>query len=118
MMVFACGLPLVSKRTYRTPPNQKPTRRYVVPGCRIRTSSLGKSTLFHAPSMQHPREAHVSFDAARLVINSVLLVALPGELLLGGPWPRPHGRIFDRDLVREGLWPAARPALNQVQVLA
>src|SRR5260221_6842623 len=50
--------------------------------------------------------------------RAVLLVALSAELLLDGPWPRPHGWIFDRDLVREGLWPGARPVLNQVQVLA
>src|SRR5207245_178482 len=91
---------------------------YVVHGSRIVTSSLRKGALFHAPSMQQSRQAIVPFDAARLVINSVLIVALPGELLLGGPWPRPHGRIFDRDLVREGLWPGARPALNEVHVLA
>src|ERR1700678_2722715 len=90
----------------------------VVLGSRIGTSSLRKGALFHTPSMQQPRQAIVSFDAARLVINSVLLVALPGELLLGRPWPRPHGRIFDRDRVLEGLWPGARPALDQVQVLA
>src|SRR5260370_4801471 len=68
--------------------------------------------------MQQPRETKVAFEAARLGIQSVLLVALSGELLLDGPRPRPHGRIFDRDLVREGLWSGARPALNQVQVLA
>src|SRR5260370_35200141 len=68
--------------------------------------------------MQQPRETKVAFEAARLGIQSVLLVALPGELLLDGPRPRPHGRIFDRDLVGEGLWPGACPALDQVQVLA
>src|ERR1700730_715800 len=55
--------------------------------------------------MQQHRQAIVSFDTARPVINSVLLVALLGELLLDGPWPRPDGRIFNRDLVFEGLWP-------------
>src|SRR5215470_8545074 len=68
--------------------------------------------------MQQPRQAIIPFDAAGLVINSVLLVALPGELLLGGPGLGPHGRIFDRDLVRERLRPGARPPLDQVQVLA
>src|SRR5580704_2336786 len=91
---------------------------YVVLGSRIGTSSLGKGALFRAPSMQQPRQAVISFDAARLVIDSVLLVTLPGELLLGGPWPRPHGRIFHHDLVFEGLWSGARPALDEVQVLA
>src|SRR6266446_1535620 len=89
---------------------------YAVLGCRIRTSSLRKRELFEASSMQQPREAIVSFDAARLVINSVLLVALPDELLLGGPCSSPHGLIFDRDLVLEGFWPGAGPALYQVQV--
>src|SRR5260370_34146085 len=87
-------------------------------GCRIGTSAFRKGALFRAPSVQQSRQAIVSFDAARLVIDSVLLVALPGELLLGGPGPSPHNRIFARDLVREGLRPGARPALNEVQVLA
>src|SRR6266702_7425736 len=91
---------------------------YAVPACRIRTSSLRKGELFEASSMQQPREAIVSFDAARLIINSVRLVALPGELLLGGPWPCPHCRIFDGHGVFERGWPGARPALDQVQVLA
>src|SRR6266849_5978962 len=91
---------------------------YAVLGCRIRTSSLRKRELFEAPSMQQPREAIVSFDAARLGIYSVLLVALPGELLLGGPWPCPHRRIFYRHSVFERGWPGARPALDQMQVLA
>src|SRR5947208_8199596 len=68
--------------------------------------------------MHQPRETIVAFEAARLGIKPVLFIALPRELLLDGPRPRPHGRIFDRDLVGEGLWPCARPALNQVQVLA
>src|SRR5580658_7878812 len=74
---------------------------YAVPGCRIRTSSLGEGALFHAPSTQQPRQAIVSFDAARLVINPVRLVALFGEFLLDRPRPRPHGRVFDRDDVVE-----------------
>src|SRR5438876_4462201 len=68
--------------------------------------------------MQQPWETIVAFDAARLGINSVLLLALPRELLPDGPRTRPHRRVFDRDLVGEGLWPGAHPALNQVQVLA
>src|SRR2546423_3753085 len=68
--------------------------------------------------MQQPWETIIALDAARLGIQSVLLVALTAELLLDGPRPRPNGRIFNRDLVREGRWPSARPALNQVQVLA
>src|SRR5262249_28847253 len=68
--------------------------------------------------MQIPRETKVSFDAARLIVNPVRLVALPGELLLGGPGPGPHGRVFDSDLVCERGRPRARPALDQMQVLA
>src|SRR5260370_14167939 len=68
--------------------------------------------------MQQPRETKVAFEAARLGIQSILLVALSAELLLDGPRPRPHSRIFDRDLVRDGVWSDARPALDEVQVLA
>src|SRR5205809_879274 len=65
----------------------------VVDAGRVRTTSFRKRGLFYAPSMQQPREAVVSFDAARLGIDSVIRVALPGELLLDGPWPPPHCRI-------------------------
>jgi hypothetical protein len=60
------------------------TRLHGIPGCRIRTSSLHKGAVFHAPSMNYPWETIVSLNAARLVIKSVILVVLPGELLLGG----------------------------------
>src|ERR1700730_6792581 len=94
------------------------TSLYVVYGSGIGTSSLRKGELFHAPSMQQPRETKVSFDAARLVIDSVLHLALLGELFLRGPRPRPHRRIFDRDLVFERGWARPREALDQMQVLA
>src|ERR1700674_3174019 len=68
---------------------------------RVGASTLRKGDLFHARSPHQPRETIVSFDAARLVIKSVLLIALPGERLPGGPWPRPHRRIFDRYSVFE-----------------
>ncbi len=90
----------------------------VVLGCRIRTSSLRKGKLFHAPPVQQPWQAIVSFDAARLIINSVLLVALLSELLLDSPRLYPHGRVLDGDLVFEGVGAGPRPALDQVQVLA
>src|SRR5271170_5432581 len=77
-----------------------------------------KGGVFHAPSVQQPWQTIIAFEAARLGINPVLLIALPAELLLYGPWPRPHGRIFDRDLVGEGLRPSARPSLDEMQVLA
>src|ERR1700681_2767139 len=85
---------------------------------RVGAATLRKGELFHARSPHQPRQAIVSFDAARLVIKSVVLVALPGELLLDGPWPRPHRRIFDRHDVFKRGWPGARPALDQMQVLA
>src|SRR5215469_1327812 len=67
----------------------------IVPGGRIRTPSVCKGELLHPPAMQQPREAKVSFGAARLVIEPVLLVALPGELLPDAPGPGPHRGIFD-----------------------
>src|SRR6266852_6092893 len=92
--------------------------RRVVRGRGIGTASLRKGEVFDAPSMQQPWETIIAFEAARLGINSILLVALPAELLLDGPGPGPHGRIFDRDLVGEGHWSRARPSLNEMQVLA
>src|SRR5580704_14391387 len=77
--------------------------------------SFRKGEVCQARSTQQPREGIVSFVAARLVIDSVFLVALPGELLLHGPWTRPHGRIFDRDRVFERGRPGPHPALDQVQ---
>src|SRR5882762_5815027 len=94
------------------------TALYGVPGCRIGTFSLLEEGLFRAPSMQQSRKAIVSFDAARLVKNSVLLVALLGELLFDGPRPRPHGRIFYRHGIFERGRAGARPTLDQVQILA
>src|SRR5882672_11864704 len=91
---------------------------YGVPGCRIGTSPLLKEGLFRAPAMQQPRQAIVSFEAARLVINSVLSIALLGELLFDGPRTRPHRRIFDRDGVFERVRPGPRPTLDQMQILA
>src|SRR6201990_2337097 len=96
---------------------QQPVIR-VCYGGRIRTSPFRKSGLFHAPSMQKSRESVVAFNAPWFGINPVLLVALLAELLLDGPRPGPHRRILDRGLVGECCRPGARPALDQVQVLA
>src|ERR1700674_690378 len=85
--------------------------------CRVRTASLQKGEVFRARSQQQRRKGIVSFNATRLVIRFVFLVALFGELLFNGPWPRPHGRIFDCDHVLERGWPGPRPALDEVQVL-
>src|SRR5215475_9753835 len=84
-----------------------------VPGCRIGTSSLRKCAIFHASSMEQPREAKVSFDTARLGIKPVLLVALHGEFLYDGPWPGPYRWIFDGDPVFERGRARSRPALDQ-----
>src|SRR5262249_40710411 len=88
-----------------------------VPGQRIWASSVREGLFFHAPTMYYSRQAIVSLNAAWLVIKSVLGVALPGELLLGGPWPRPYGWIFSGHDVFERRWPRPGPALHQVQVL-
>src|SRR5262249_34666424 len=80
---------------------------------RVRTSTLREGEFLRARSAHQPREAIVSFEAARFVVKSVLLVALPGELLLDDPWLGPHRRIFDGYHVLERGWPGARPALDQ-----
>src|SRR5258707_15076932 len=84
----------------------------------MRTSSLRKGELFRTRSPHQSRQTIVSFDAAGLVIKSVLLIALLGELLAGSPGLSPHRRIFDRDNVLERGRPGARPALDQMQVPA
>src|SRR6516162_3731647 len=89
-----------------------------VPGCRIRTSSFCKCTLFDSPPVQQPWQAKISFIAARLVINSVLLIALPREVYLRGPGPSPDRGILDGDRVFERGRAGAGPALDEVQVLA
>src|SRR5215467_1705334 len=87
--------------------------------CRwVRTTSLRKGKFFHARSTQQPRVAIVSFDAARLVIKSIVLIALLRELLRDCPWLRPHSRVFNCHHVFERSWPSPRPALYQMQVLA
>jgi hypothetical protein len=55
-----------------------------VPGCRIGTSPFGKCMHFDSPPVQQPWQAKISFIAARLVINSVLLIALLREVYLRG----------------------------------
>src|SRR5439155_10713110 len=68
--------------------------------------------------MQQPWETIVSFDAARLGVNSVLLVVLPDEILLGGPWPCPHRRVFNGHGIFKRGRTGPGPTLDQVQVLA
>src|SRR5207249_5805606 len=79
--------------------------------------SLRKGGLFHARSTHQSREGIVSFYAARLVIDSIFLLVLPGELSLDGPWPHPHGRIVDRELVFKLSRAGPRPAFDHVQLL-
>src|SRR5262252_8162615 len=55
--------------------------RRVVLGQRVGSFSLRKGAVFEARRLHHRGKAFVSFDAARLVINLVLLLALPGEFL-------------------------------------
>ena len=92
--------------------------RRVVRGRGIGTATLRKRKIFYSPSVEQTGKALIAFDAARLGVESVVFVTLSGELLLDGPGPGPHGRIFDRDLVGEGHWPGAGPALDEVQLLA
>jgi hypothetical protein len=65
--------------------NKTANATYAIPGCRIGASSLLKCDIFHASSMQQPREAKVSLDTARFAIKPVFLVALPSKLLYRGP---------------------------------
>src|SRR5215470_5302803 len=89
----------------------------VVLGRGVWATSLGIGQLFHARSPQQPRMAIITFDAARLVVEPVVLVALPRELLLGGPWSGPHRRILDCHDIFERLGTGAPPALDQMKVL-
>src|SRR5258708_34854352 len=72
---------------------QQKTTFYAVDGSWIGTSSLRKGEFFRARSAQQPRRAIVSFHAARLVIESVVLVARLCSLFLDGPALGAHGRI-------------------------
>src|SRR5215831_7289424 len=90
----------------------------VVLGQRIRTFPLRKGNVFQARRLHQGRKAYISFDATRLVVDPVLLIALFRELLLDGPGPRPHGPILDGHGIVERGWAGPGPALDQVQVLA
>jgi hypothetical protein len=68
--------------------------------------------------MNDSRQTVVPFDASGLGIKSIVLVALPSEFFLDPPWPRPDGRIVDRDLVFERARPGTGPALDKMQVRA
>src|SRR5581483_1650015 len=90
----------------------------VIGGPWIRTLALSKGLFGHALSAHQTGGSVVSFDAARLVVNSVFRVALPGELLLHSPRASPDRGIFDGDHIFEGIGAGARPALDEVQIFA
>src|SRR5215467_25280 len=73
--------------------------RRVVHARGIRAAPLGKRKVFDPPSMEQTGKALIAFDAARLGVESILCVTLPGEFLLDGPGLGPHGWIFDCDFV-------------------
>src|SRR5262245_62925150 len=73
--------------------------RGIVFCCRMRAATLLVRYLFGARSAHQARMTVISFDAARLGVEPVRLLALPGELLFAGPPTRPHRRIFDRRCV-------------------
>src|SRR5207244_10236327 len=56
--------------------------------------------------------------APRLVVDPVRLIVLPGIFLLDSPWFHPRARVFYCDGVLERVWTGARPAFNQMPVLA
>src|SRR6202020_3241536 len=90
----------------------------VVSGERIGPAAFGELAVLLARRLHHRGKSEVSFDAARLVIDPVLLVALLLELLLDRPRLRPHRRIFNGRDIFERIRRGPRPALNEVQVLA
>src|SRR5215475_11647335 len=91
--------------------------RSIVFCCRMRAATLLIRDFFGARSAHQARMAVISFDAARLGVEPVRFLALPGELLLNGPRTSPHGRIFDgHDVFQRGRAPA-RPTLDQMKVL-
>src|SRR5215470_11058553 len=85
--------------------------RRVVLGCRVRAAPFRMSEFLQPRSPDQPWMAVISLDAAGLVIEPVLLVALSCELLLDGPGPGPHGRVFDPDHVFKRVRPGSGPAL-------
>src|SRR5215813_8795022 len=85
--------------------------RGVVLCCRMRAATLLICDFFGPRSAHQARMAVISFDAARLGVEPVRFLALPGELLFDGPRTRPHSRIFDgRDIFERGRT-RARPTL-------
>src|SRR5262249_10864152 len=84
----------------------------------IGTPSLRKSALSLARREQDRCHGAIPFDAAGLVVNAIFAIGLPREFLTDGPWPCPHRRILDRNLVGEGVRTGPGPALDKVQILS
>src|SRR5205807_3378956 len=85
---------------------------------RIGSLAFGESFVFQPRVAHDGGEAVISFPAARLDIDAVLFIALLGEVLSHSPGPHPHAGIFDGDRIGERLWPGARPAFDEMQILA
>src|SRR5262245_37947576 len=90
----------------------------VVLGGRVWAAPFRVGELLHPCSPNEPRMAVVSFDAARLVVEPVVLLDLLLELLLDRPGPRPHGSSFDQDHGFKRVRPGPFPALDKAQVVA
>src|SRR5215469_6990163 len=91
--------------------------RRIILGRRVGAKSLRKREILDTRRLQHRRKRIVAFDAARLVIDAVRLLALLGELLAHRPRPRPHGGVLDGHDILERAGAHARPALDQMHVL-
>src|SRR6516165_11357032 len=92
--------------------------RCIILGQRIGALAFRKLAVLLARRLHHGRESLVALDAARLVVDPVLGLALAGEILLDGPGAGPHGRILDGGDVFEHGRALARPPLDEMQVLA
>src|SRR5690349_12036544 len=85
---------------------------------RIWSLAPGERFVFEPRVVHNCGETVISFPAARFDIDAVFFFALLGEILFHSPGPRPHRGIFDRHLIGERLWAGARPALDEMQILA
>src|SRR5262249_4835298 len=89
-----------------------------IPRSWIDSASFSKSELFRSPPVQQSRQTMVSFVAARLRIDSVLLVALQDKVLLRCPRPHPYRRILDGDSIFERVRTGPGPPLHEMPILA
>src|ERR1041385_67828 len=86
----------------------------VVLGGRVRAAALSIGELFHAGAKHQLRVTIIAFNAAGLVVDAILLLVLPGVFELGGPGPRPDGRIVNGDDILKRVRSGARPALDEM----